>query len=130
MAATLSGPAPLRAAGLYVSPGWGPAPQPVVVEWMAVIEPALNSVVPAIQGLLQISGMLLRGLPIAIDLPGPEPAEAHPAEPSSMRSGLGHAGMFGPAEPRAEVLDVAEQSGTSEAGTAEADAGEAGEERA
>jgi len=80
-----------------------------MAEWMAVVEPALNSVIPAIHGLLHISGMLLRHLPSALDLPGSEqvsdePAWLAPGDPPGVASGLGHAGMFGPAEP--DVIDI------------------------
>jgi hypothetical protein len=70
---------------------------------MAIIESSLSSVIPAILGLLQISGMLLSQPPMGPDMPGPEPTELTPGEPSPISFGMGHLGLFGPlAEGRAE----------------------------
>ena len=56
-----------------------------MVEWTAFLGPALDAVLPAIQGLLEISGQLLGSLPAAFDVP-------------TAGSGLGHLGLFGAAE--------------------------------
>jgi len=84
-------------------PGWYPpvAPpvaQPYGQEMLGLIEPALMSVLPAILGLLQLSELLLRQGPAVIDMPGPEPTEFTPGEPSAMSFGLGHIGLFGTAD--------------------------------
>lgn len=133
-----AGPAPY---GVHVPPGWGSAPDPVVVEWMAVLEPALSSVIPAIQGLLQISGMLLRQLPDALDIspytsetpaalaPGEravaapaDPAGAAGGDPEALSFGMGHAGLFGPTGTDAVELGAADAG--ARPGAAEADAGD------
>ncbi|MBP2017045.1 hypothetical protein J2Z79_000419 [Symbiobacterium terraclitae] len=74
-----------KPADTYPSTGWSYAPEPVVVEWTAILEPALEAVWPAIQGLLEISGRILESLPSALDVP-------------ATGTGLGHLGLFGAAE--------------------------------
>lgn len=93
----------MAAAGGYAAPDWPRAADPAPVEWVALVEPALNSVIPAIQGLLEISGLLLGRLP-AFDAAGSGPGEAAPDDPLTLRTGLGHIGMFGPAGP--DVIDI------------------------
>ena len=80
-----SPPPAWQASEPYSSAGWSYAPEPVVVEWAAILEPALDAVLPAIQGLIEISSQLLSGLPGAIDIP-------------AASSGMGHLGLFGAAE--------------------------------
>lgn len=80
-----SAPPAWQASGSYPSEGWSYVPEPVVVEWAAILEPALDAVLPAIQGLLEISGQLLGSLPAAFDIP-------------ATSSGLGHLGLFGAAD--------------------------------
>lgn len=97
-------PAAMAPAGWYAVADRPPAPDPAPAEWMALVEPALNSVIPAIHGLLEISGLLLRHLPAAFDMTGSGPEEPAPDDPLTMRTGLGHIGLFGPAEP--DVIDI------------------------
>lgn len=82
-------------------PGYGG--EPVSLELITVVEPALNSVLPALMGLLQISEMLLNLSPLGPDMPGPEPTELTPGEPSPLSFGMGHLGLFGTAETEGET---------------------------
>lgn len=98
--------------GLYPAPGGGMGPEPARVEWMAVLEPAFSSVLPAIQGFLELSGLLFGHLP-DLALRAAEVLGAAPGEPLPERSGLGHIGLFGPAGP--DVIDVQPAGGTGAA---------------
>jgi len=101
---------PYGPTGEYGLPG-----EPVSLELMAIIEPALNSVLPAILGLLQISGMLLSQPPVGPDMPGPEPTELTPGEPSPISFGLGHLGLFGPPADGGEKGPARPEAGPEEA---------------
>lgn|GEM_PF-3079521 len=97
-----AGPFPMTPEPWYAPVAWQPyehhVPDPLVATWTAIIEPALENVLPAIHGLLQISGQLLGQLPTVLDIPGPETAEVTAEDAPIPSFGLGHVGLFGAAD--------------------------------